>query len=330
MGKSFAHQACCTALFCWMAALNSKLDITTCVPADASQISSKGIDVMDIGSIGSIAVLMSGGVVAGVVAGLLGIGGGTLVVPLLVATGVEGLQATATSNLAIFMTATSGTTRNWKTGALQLRHVLALGIPAAIAGQVGVFIASDLIPEYGLLAGFALLLLLNVYLISLKKQAISQASSSAINGALAGADSSEFRQSGSRNPNTAIARWGTGGLAGLTAGLFGVGGGVIMVPLQILLLNERIKAAIQTSLGAIVLTSLFNTLGHTARGNVIWMAGLAVGAGGLIGAQLGTRFLPKLPERSISMMFRALMLGLSAFTLYKAWQAFQSAQIAVG
>lgn len=283
---------------------------------------------MDIGSVSSIAILMGGGVVAGVVAGLLGIGGGTLVVPLLVAAGIEGLQATATSNLAIFLTATSGSVRNWKAGALQLRNVLALGIPAAIAGQVGVLIASDLVPEYVLLAGFALLLLLNVYLISLKKQAISQATSAATNVALAETNAADELQSGV-TPNKATARWGTGGLAGLTAGLFGVGGGVIMVPLQILLLNERIKSAIQTSLGAIVLTSLFNTLGHAARGNVIWLAGLAVGIGGLLGAQLGTRFLPKLPDRSVSMIFRVLMLCLSVFTFYKAWQAFQTAQALV-
>ena len=283
---------------------------------------------MDIGSIGSIAVLVGGGIVAGVVAGLLGIGGGTLVVPLLVATGVEGLQATATSNLAIFLTATWGSVRNWKAGALRLRNVLALGIPAAIAGQVGVFIASDLIPEYVLLAGFALLLLLNVYLISINKQAISQATTAEMSESPSGATSTATPQPSAKS-NTAIARWGTGGVAGLTAGLFGVGGGVIMVPLQILLLNERIKLAIQTSLGAIVLTSLFNTLGHAVRGNVIWQAGLAVGLGGLVGAQLGTRFLPKLPDRTVSLIFRALMLCLSAFTFYKAWQAFQNASVAL-
>ncbi|MGK7908930.1 MAG: sulfite exporter TauE/SafE family protein [Synechococcus sp.] len=270
--------------------------------------------------VSTVALLMGGGTIAGIVAGLLGIGGGTLVVPLLVATGVQGLQATATSNLAILLTATSGSLRNWRAGALNLRKVLALGIPAAIAGQLGVFIASDVVPEYLLLCGFALLLLLNVYLISLKKQAISQAVNLQSKTSLGGTDSTQ-----DDTGNLAIARLGTGGAAGLMAGLFGVGGGVIMVPLQILLLDEGIKAAIQTSLGAIVLTSLFNTLGHAVRGNVIASAGLAVGVGGLIGAQLGTRFLPKLRDRLVSTIFRCLMLVLSVFTFYKAWVAFQGA-----
>lgn len=283
---------------------------------------------MDIGSVGSVALLVGGGMLAGIVAGLLGIGGGTLVVPLLVATGLEGLQATATSNLAIFLTASSGSLRNWKSGNLQLQNVLAMGIPAAIAGQLGIYIASDVIPEYVLLCGFALLLLLNVYLISLKKRAVAQASDS--KAADQRYASPELASTDSPNRNPAIARWGTGSIAGLMAGLFGVGGGVIMVPLQILLLDERIKAAIQTSLGAIVLTSLFNTLGHAARGNVIWLAGLSVGLGGLVGAQLGTRFLPKLPDQTVSLIFRGLMLCLSSFTFYKAWQAFQTMQAATG
>ena len=119
-------------------------------------------------------------------------------------------------------------------------------------------------------------------------------------------------------------------IAGFTAGLFGVGGGVIMVPLQILLLNEAIKPAIQTSLGAIVLTSLFNTSSHLLRGNVVVLAGVAVGSGGLVGAQLGTRFLPKLSDRLISRLFRILMVLLASFTAYKAWQAFSNSQALTG
>lgn len=267
--------------------------------------------------IGTILIWIAGGIVAGMVAGLLGIGGGTLVVPMLVATGLPGLFATATSNLAIFLTATSGSLRNWRTGNLAIAKVMPLGILAAIAGQLGVFLASDVIPEYLLLTGFALLLLLNVYLISLKKQAISKATHEWVNQA-----PSETLSTDNRFP--AIARLATGGTAGLMAGLFGVGGGVIMVPLQILLLNEPIKVAIQTSLGAIVLTSLFNTTGHAFRGNVIWSAGIAVGLGGLLGAQLGVRFLPKLSNRVVSLIFRGLMLLLSAFTFFKAWQAFSA------
>jgi uncharacterized protein len=116
------------------------------------------------------------------------------------------------------------------------------------------------------------------------------------------------------------ARLLTGGIAGAIAGLLGVGGGAIMVPLQLLLLREPIKRAIQTSLGVIVLTALSATLGHALQGNVQWLPGLILGGGGLLGAQLSTRLLPRLPEAWVSALFRTFLL-LSAG--YSFWQAAQ-------
>lgn len=104
------------------------------------------------------------------------------------------------------------------------------------------------------------------------------------------------------------------------AGMFGVGGGVIMVPLQMALLGEPIKRAIQTSLGVVVIASISATAGHTIRGNVVWVAGLILGLGGLVSAQLSTRLLPKLSDRLVSRLFRGL---LSALIVYTLWQALQ-------
>jgi len=110
----------------------------------------------------------------------------------------------------------------------------------------------------------------------------------------------------------------TGSFGGLLAGLFGVGGGVIMVPLQILLLGESIKVAIQTSLGVIVITAFSACIGHAIRGNVLLIPGLLLGFGGLLGVQFSTRFLPKLPDKIVSLGFRGLLVILS---IYIFWQA---------
>ncbi|MDY7023479.1 MAG: sulfite exporter TauE/SafE family protein, partial [Cyanobacteriota bacterium] len=116
-----------------------------------------------------------------------------------------------------------------------------------------------------------------------------------------------------------IARIFTGSLAGMLAGLFGVGGGVIMIPLQILLLNETIKTAIQTSLGVIVITSFSACIGHGLQGNVLVVSGLLLGLGGLLGVQLSARFLPRLPEKTISLAFRSLLLILATYMFWKAF-----------
>jgi hypothetical protein len=97
-----------------------------------------------------------------------------------------------------------------------------------------------------------------------------------------------------------------------------------MVPLQILLLGETIKTAIQTSLGVIVITAISACAGHALRGNVLWVEGLLLGAGGFLGAQISTRFLPKLPDHVVSLAFRSLLAILSIYVFYQAWQNYNS------
>jgi len=93
---------------------------------------------------------------------------------------------------------------------------------------------------------------------------------------------------------------------------------VIMVPLQMVLLGEPIKVAIQTSLGVIVITAISATLGHTWQGNVLFWQGLVLGLGGLVGAQVSTRYLPKLRDRVITFSFYTLLALLAFYTFWRA------------
>lgn len=92
-----------------------------------------------------------------------------------------------------------------------------------------------------------------------------------------------------------------------------------MVPLQIVLLRETIKVAIQTSLGVIVITAISACFGHAIQGNVLWLQGIILGLGGLLGAQISTRFLPKLSDQTVSLMFRIFLVILSVYIFKQAW-----------
>jgi uncharacterized protein len=99
------------------------------------------------------------GVVAGVLAGLLGIGGGALFVPALVLfLGLGHLEAEATSLLAIVPVAAVGAWRQHHYGNVRVRDAITLGVMAVGGGVAGVVVANA-VPERALEIAFAGLLL---------------------------------------------------------------------------------------------------------------------------------------------------------------------------
>ncbi len=84
------------------------------------------------------------GLVAGVLAGMFGVGGGILFVPTLVALGLDHHDATGTSLLAILPTVLVGTWRQARYGNVQWRGAVVVGLAAAAAAQGGVALAEAL------------------------------------------------------------------------------------------------------------------------------------------------------------------------------------------
>ena len=70
-----------------------------------------------------------------------------------------------------------------------------------------------------------------------------------------------------------------------------------------------------------MITAISASLGHALRGNTLLLEGLILGFGGLLGAQISTRFLPKLPDRLVSIAFRVLLAMLSIYMFWQAWQS---------
>ena len=239
------------------------------------------------------------GIVVGLVAALLGIGGGLLYVPALTLVGASPIQATATSLLGISLGATSSSFQNWRAKYLNTKLVILLAIPAMLSVGIGVAIANR-IPENYLLFGFAGLQLVAIYLINWRKS-------------LARTQQTDTTKSVSLPKVASI-----GLSAGLLSGVFGVGGGIIMVPLQRAFLGESLKESIVTSLGAIVLISGAGVTQHSLAGNVLWLPGLILGIGSFIGGQLGARLLPKLPETWVQYLFTGLLISLAIYMIQTA------------
>jgi uncharacterized membrane protein YfcA len=98
---------------------------------------------------------------------------------------------------------------------------------------------------------------------------------------------------------------GTAG--GLFSGLFGVGGGVIIVPLLVLWLGYGEREAAGTSLGAIAIVAAAAAAVQGLYGNVQVSEGLLVGVPAVGGVLLGTWLQQRVPVRALSLAFAALL-----------------------
>jgi uncharacterized membrane protein YfcA len=100
--------------------------------------------------------------------------------------------------------------------------------------------------------------------------------------------------------------------AGAFSGLFGVGGGTVIVPLLILWLGYQEREATATSLLAIVLIAGLAAGGQALYGNVRPEEAALVGVPALAGVVAGTALAQRLPERLISGLFAVLLLAIAA------------------
>ncbi|WP_022886100.1 sulfite exporter TauE/SafE family protein [Glaciibacter superstes] len=88
-------------------------------------------------------------------------------------------------------------------------------------------------------------------------------------------------------------------VAGFLSGLFGVGGGVLLVPALIGLLRFDIRKAAGTSLAAIVPTTVVGVIAYVLNDAVDWVAAALLAAGSIVGAQLGSHLLSRLPRAAL-------------------------------
>jgi uncharacterized membrane protein YfcA len=100
-----------------------------------------------------------------------------------------------------------------------------------------------------------------------------------------------------------------GTLAGLFSGLFGVGGGAVMVPLLVLWLAYDERPATATSLAAITLIAAFAAAVQGLYGNVNVRDAVLVGVPAVAGVLIGTALQQRLPSRAIALMFSAVLVA---------------------
>jgi uncharacterized protein len=120
---------------------------------------------------------------------------------------------------------------------------------------------------------------------------------------------------------TVVFAIGLGFAAGLLAGFFGVGGGILFVPTLVALGLSQIDAE-ATSLLAILPTVAAGTWRQRHYGNVRWRTALLLGMASIAGAVVGVQIATALPEDVLRRLFALLLFGVAA---QLAWRSRRSA-----
>jgi uncharacterized protein len=110
-------------------------------------------------------------------------------------------------------------------------------------------------------------------------------------------------------------------VGGVMSGLFGVGGGIVFVPVLALGLGLSQLDAEATSLLAILPTVVAGAVSQQRYGNVRWRAGLIVGLAGIVGVEAGVFVARALPEDTLRRLFGILMI---AVAVQVAWRALRT------
>ncbi|WP_449280684.1 sulfite exporter TauE/SafE family protein [Leucobacter sp.] len=100
-----------------------------------------------------------------------------------------------------------------------------------------------------------------------------------------------------------------GAVTGMLSGLFGIGGGVVLVPMLVMILGFQQRLAAGTSVAAILPAAVVGGIGYAVQGNVDWLAAVLLAAGIVVGAQIGSFLLSRVPTGFLRWMFMAFLLG---------------------
>jgi uncharacterized membrane protein YfcA len=236
------------------------------------------------------------GVVIGILSGMFGIGGGSMMIPLLnLAFRLPILISTATSLFVIAPTSISGAWQHIRQKSIDVRAAVTIGLSGAVASTVS-SLFSERLPEIVILAAAVCVILYSAFMII--REALRRPK---------GQKEGEARVRFATTRGQLAAFICLGLVAGLVAGVVGVGGGFIIVPVSIAYFGYPFKKASGTSLLAIAFIAVPGIITHALLNHVWYLGGVALMIGTIPGASLGARLITMIPERVARFAFGGLL-----------------------
>lgn len=257
------------------------------------------------------------GLAVGVLSGMLGVGGGTIMVPVLkLGYSMSAIAATATSLFTIIPTSISGVITHIRNKTCIPALGVAAGIGGAITSPIGVWLAS-LSPDWAIMVAAALVIAYSAITMfqkaikSLRREKVVSADEGDVTAEAPSEDADVIRAEDlpalATRHNVLICAI-IGLAAGTLSGYVGVGGGFIMVPLFMQLLNLPLRLTSGTSLIAVMILATSGTVMQVIYGNVDWIAGIFIAVGSIPGAYIGSKLITRVPETALRFIFSGFLL----------------------
>ncbi len=257
--------------------------------------------------ISSLILLFVGAIGIGFVSAITGIGGGSLMVPFMVLVlNYDVKVAIATSLICIVVTSSSAASVYLKRGLVDVKTALLLEPATALGAIVGAYITLALPTR--IVKGALGILLLYISITMLRRAWKERAN--------AIKDTSKKMEPSAIRKSLGIV---ISFLAGMASGMFGIGGGIIKVPLMTLVLGLPIKTAVATSSFMVGLTAASGGAVYLVKGFVDPLSVIALALGIIPGATLGARCMRKLKPKLVAALFSFVLLYGAIRLLYSVF-----------
>lgn len=251
------------------------------------------------------------GFLIGVTLGALGGGGSILAVPVLVfVVGQEPSAATTTSLFVVGMASLIGAYGHWRSGRVRV----AAGVMFGLVGIGGSFAGSALNRRLDgdvLLLGFSVLVLVAAWRIAVGCPSCTRTGEA--QALRAGGSDGDLRTK-VRPSVRALKVLAAGTVVGFLTGLFGVGGGFVVVPALALVLGFSMPAAVGTSLLVVAVNTAAALGTRVGSGSIDWSITLVFTAAAVAGAGTGQRVAGRLDPESMQRSFAVLLVGVALYT----------------
>ncbi|MEA4825859.1 MAG: sulfite exporter TauE/SafE family protein [Clostridium sp.] len=251
------------------------------------------------------------GIITGGITSLIGASGVMIIVPILTMLFKVSVHTAIGTSLFVDVVASLTVAYSYyKNGNIELKSGIWIALTSIIGAQLGASLASKM-GEGNLSSSFGIVLIIAGF--SMIRKSYKEKSNSSDNLS----KFIHFKKEWQKIVAALIIGLGIG----ILSGIFGAGGGVMILLALIVLMSFPLHKAIGTSTLIMAITALSSTIGYAARGNIDFLLGSLISVGAILGGILGSRYANKVNEKTlqkiVGICFAAMGIVMTAVEILK-------------